>query len=167
MRLSLTDLSIAAMLSLRLQRRHLRSTAVLTLMAWVLALLAGVVNACQLQTYTPGTLTQGVSTRGDSAERGMHAGQALHAENGDHDAAVGHDGQSDTGKAGCLKFCDDESSSIATAKTSQADFVGMVTVASIDWLAAMPTATGALWRQVERPASQGPPLFIRFLRLTI
>ena len=86
MRLSLADLSIAAMLSLRLQRRHLRSTAVLTLIAWVLALLAGVVNACQLQTYTPGTLTQGVSTRGDSAERGMHAGQALHVEDGDHDA---------------------------------------------------------------------------------
>lgn len=167
MRLSLADLTIAAMLSLRFQRRHLRSTAVLTLMAWVLALLAGIVNACQLQTYSPGTLTPGVSTRGDSAERGMHAGRTLHVENGDHDVAGGYEGQSDTGKAGCLKFCDDESSSVATAKTSQADLVGMVTVASIDWLAAMPTATGAPWRQFERPASQGPPLFIRFLRLTI
>ena len=155
------------MLSLPLQRRHLRSTAVLTLMAWVLALLAGIVNACQLQTYTPGTLTPGVSARGDFAERGLHAGPALHVEEADHDVAGGHEGQSDTGKAGCLKFCDDESSTVATAKTSQTDLVGMVTVASVDWLAAMPTATGAPRRQVERPVSHGPPLYIRCLRLTV
>ncbi|MBN8489881.1 MAG: hypothetical protein J0M00_00410 [Burkholderiales bacterium] len=160
-------MTIAAMLSLPFQRRRLRSTAVLTLMAWVLALLAGIVNACQLQTYTPGTLTPGLSTQGGFAERGLLAGQPLLVEEGDHDVVGGHEGQSDTGKAGCLKFCDDESSTVATAKTSQADLVGMVTVSSIDWLAAMPIATGAPWRQVERPVSQGPPLFIRFLRLTI
>ena len=155
------------MLSLRFQRRHLRSTAVLTLLAWVFALLAGVVNACQLQTYTPGTLAPVVSTHGDFAERGMYAGQALHVEKADHDVADGYEGGSGTGKTGCLKFCDDESSTIAQAQVSYVDLVGMVTVASIDWLAAMPNATGAPLRQVERPVSQGPSLFIRFLRLTI
>jgi hypothetical protein len=154
------------MLSLPFQRRHLRSTAVLTLLAWLLALLAGIVNACQLQTYTPGTFVPVVSTQADFAEHGMHAGRALHVD-GDHDVAGGHEGQSDTGKVGCLKFCDDESSTVTQAKTFQADLVGMVTVASIDWLAAMPAAAGTPGRRIERPASQGPPLFIRFLRLTI
>ena len=156
------------MLSLPFQRRHLRSTAVLTLLAWVLALLAGVVNACQLQNYTPGIHAPGVYTQGDIAEHGLHAGQALHVKGGDHDVAGGQKGPSDPGKAGCLKFCDDESLSVAQSKASQADLVGMVTVARIDWLAVMPDTTGASWwRQIERPVSQGPPLFIRFLRLTI
>jgi hypothetical protein len=155
------------MLSLPFQRRHLRSIAVLTLMAWMFALLAGIANACQLQTYTPGTHAQFAPTHGEAAVPATHDGQALHAEKGDHDLAGGYDGKSDTGKAGCLKFCDDESATVAQAKVSQADLVGMVTVAQFDWLAPMPADTGAPWHRVERRASQGPPLFIRFLRLTI
>lgn len=36
----------------------------------------------------------------------------------------------DAGKAGCLKFCDDESSTVAKGKTAQTDVPGAVVVAS-------------------------------------
>ncbi len=155
------------MLSLPFHRRHLRSTAMLTLLAWALALMAGMVNACQFQAYTPGTHPSGASAHHDSNEWGMHAGHALRVGDGDHDAFGGHEGQSDTGKAGCLKFCDDKSSTVAKAEKAQADLPGILMVASIDWRPTMPIATVPPRRSVERPVSQGPPLFIRFLRLTI
>jgi hypothetical protein len=155
------------MLSLYFQRHHLRRTAGLTLLAWVLALLAGTVNACQVQLHGPGTQASVVITQGDSAERGMRARQTLHREAGDHDGAGGPAGHADAGKGACLKFCDDESSTVAKGEATQTDLPGIVKVASTDWLPAMPTATVASWRSVEQQGSQGPPLFIRFLRLTI
>ena len=97
----------------------------------------------------------------------MNARQLLDGEDGDHDGAGGPEGQADTGKAGCLKFCDDQSSTLAKGETAQTDLPGMVMTAAIDWLSAIPTATAATWRSAERQISQGPPLFIRFLRLTI
>ena len=142
------------MSTFHLTHRRLRRTAGVTLVVWLLALAAGVVNACALGPAGPERV-------------GLHAEVPSHEQHRDDGERPGHHHGSDSGQKSCLKFCDDESSSVTTAKASQADFVGMVTVASIDWLAAMPTATGAPWRQVERPASQGPPLFIRFLRLTI
>lgn len=165
--ITLPNLTITTMLSSPFQRRHLRSTAVLTLLAWVLALLAGMVNACQLQTYTPGTHTSVVSAHDRSGESGAHAEQALYGNDGNHSAVGGHEGQSDIGKAGCLKFCAEESSTVAKGETAQPDLLGIVTVASIDWQPEMPFATATPWRSVDQPVSQGPPLFIRFLRLTI
>lgn len=164
---TLPNLTNTTMLSLPIQRRHLRSTAVLTLLAWVLALLAGMVNACQLQTYTPGTHTPVVSVHDRSGESGADAEQAFHVNDGDHDAVGGHEGPSNTGMAGCLKFCADESSTVAKGETTQHDLLGMVMLVSIDWQPAMPFATATQWRSVDRLVSRGPPLFIRFQRLTI
>lgn len=152
------------MLSFDSQRRHLRRTTVLTLLAWVLALLAGVVNACQLQPYAPGALAQVSDSNSPSAVREMHVAQKAHA---DHAALASHEHQSDTGKAGCLKFCDESSTTVTPAKTAPTDLFGMPAVASIDWAAAAPDSVCAPWRRVEQPVCQGPPLFIRFLRLTI
>ncbi len=160
------------MLSLPFHRRYLHRTVWVTLLAWVLALLAGVANACQLQ--PPGALVSGTATGSPSAERGTHPMAAFHIEHGHHDAHALHDGAApdddaapDAGKAGCLKFCDDESSTMPQGKTAQGDVPGPVLVASINWHSALPTATVPVWRSAERPASQGPPLVIRLLRLTI
>jgi hypothetical protein len=97
----------------------------------------------------------------------MHVAQKAHAEHADHAALASHEHQSDTGKAGCLKFCDESSTTVTPAKTAPTDLVGMPAVASIDWAAAAPDSVCAPWRRVEQPVCQGPPLFIRFLRLTI
>jgi hypothetical protein len=155
------------MLSLPLQRRHLRRTAALTLLAWMLALLSGMVNACQLQLHTPGTHPSTVLSRSDAVEHDVHAGCALDGVGGVHDQVMGHHDQSDAAKAGCLKFCADESSTVAKGELAQPDLLGMAMVVGLDWQPAMPMATVSSWRSVERPVSQGPPLFIRFLRLTI
>jgi hypothetical protein len=40
-------------------------------------------------------------------------------------------------------------------------------MASAPWLPAVQVAAAAQWWPVERPASVGPPLFLRLLRLTI
>lgn len=137
------------MLPLYFQRCHLRRSAGLTLLAWVLALLTGMVNACQVQPHGAGTQVSVVSTQGEPAGAG------------------GPDGQANTDKPACLKFCDDESSTVVKGETAKTDLPGIVKGASIDWPPAMPTATVATWRSVVQQAAQGPPLFIRFLHLTI
>lgn len=156
------------MTSLTFQRRHLRRTAALTLMAWVLALLAGLVNACQVQPHGSGTQAPVAAARGVAAERGKYATQVPYRDRVDQDAAGEHGGPSpDTGKSDCLKFCDDESSSLPSGEASQPDLPGMVRVARIEWQPASPTVTAETGGAAERHVSQGPALFIRFRRLTI
>ena len=124
-----------------LYRHRLRRTAWVMLFAWVFALLAGVVNACQLQ--TPDRHATGV-TLGESAGHTVDAAQA-----------------------GCLKFCDDESSAAASGKTVQADLPGPVAVGASNWPLALHPGPSALMRADAPAATQGPPLVIRLLRLTI
>ena len=157
-----------SMVSLHFQRRHLRRTAVLTLIAWVLALVGGIVNACQLQTHAPGSYASPGPSHREAAEQAMHAGHVLPGE----EDAQGVDGgpgrhDADSAKAACLKFCNDESSTVAKHEAAQSDLPGMLAVASIDWQPETSAAAVTAWRSVERPGSRGPPLFIRFLRLTI
>ncbi len=155
------------MLSLPFHRRHLHRTVWVTLMSWVLALLVGVANACQLQSYGPRAPASATSIHGGLTEQGVNNTQAFYVEHGDNDGAK-HDGPTtDAAKAGCLKFCDDESSSATKARTAQSDVPVPVVVASVDWRSVIPTATVAMGRLAERPAFEGPPLVIRFLRLTI
>ncbi len=144
------------MLSMTFHPRRLRFTVRVTLLAWVLALLAGMVNACQLQPRGTGTSGSIAATQEHRAEHDDGHGRA-----GNHDPAV------DPSKAGCLKFCDDESSALAKGKSALPDLPAPAMLASADWRPAMPVANATTWRSVERPASQGPPLVIRFLRLTI
>ena len=128
-------------------RQQLRRTACVALLAWVFALFSGVANACLIQPVAP-------------VDR--------HLEHAHHHAADETGGpDNDGGKAGCLKFCTDESSALTKTKTSHADLPGPTLLASVDWQSATPVAAVVPWRPVERPASVGPPLFLRLLRLTI
>ena len=74
-------------------------------------------------------------------------------------STTAHDGR---GQGGCLKFCDDEFSTIAKGETAQTDVPGAVVVASVDWHAGVPTATVAMWavgRAASLPgAASGPTL---------
>jgi hypothetical protein len=83
------------------------------------------------------------------------------------EAGLGHEHPTvDAGKAGCLKFCADESSTLAKGHKTQHDLPGPAPMAGVQATSVIAVATVAPWRPVERPASLGPPLVIRLLRLT-
>lgn len=126
------------------------------LVIWVFALAAGVVNACAL---TPA----GLEERG-----GMHADATVPASHRDKGEQVGHHGhQRDSGKDSCLRFCDDESSAITKVKLPVVDLGLTLLTAAEPWSSVVAAIVADLAQSPERPASQGPPLVIRFLRLTL
>jgi len=158
----------ATVLTLPFHRRHLRRSVWVMLLAWSLALMAGVANACRLQSHGLRAPVAVAAIHGDSAEPALHPARTLPVEYSPHDGLSEHHGSTtEAAKAGCLKFCDDESSAVARSTTAQTDSPGPFMVANVEWRSAVPTGTVTIWRSVERPASRGPPLVIRFLRLTI
>ncbi len=163
----------AAMRTFTSDRRQLHNTACVTLLAWVLALMSGVVNACLLQPHgqtapassivTSSLGFAGVGVIELTVAHVEHSRHDLHqAPQADHDAA-----NEDAGKAGCLKFCADESSTLAKGKFTPVDLPNPVVVAVGEWPSVALLPIGTLRRSAERPASPGPPLVIRLLRLTI
>lgn len=159
--------------TLTFNRRQLRRTACVTLLAWVLALMSGVVNACLLQ---PHGQTATASSTATSSPEFAHAGlidsTVAHVERSHHDShraqQADHDAaKEDAGKVGCLKFCADESSALAKGKFAQGELPNPAVVAVVEWPPLVLLPIGTLRISVERPASPGPPLFMRFLRLTI
>jgi hypothetical protein len=154
---------------LHFTRRLLRHTACVALFAWVFALVSGFANACLVQAAEPGAsaFSRPVGTRTGGCDSGVGpcehgAGSAQHHADSARGEPVQHGG-----KAVCLKFCADESYAPVKGKASQADLPGPVLVAGAPWSPAVQVAAAAPWQAVERPASVGPPIFLRLLRLTI
>jgi len=149
-------------------RRQLRHAACVTLFAWMFALLSAVANACLLQNNPQGELGSvssqaGAAAAGDTAAPATRQVQHVQHHGGDEDDGLGNDGA----KAGCLKFCAGESSAVIKSKAAQADMPGPIFMANAPWPLAAPIAAASRLPRVARPASVGPPLFIRLLRLTI
>jgi hypothetical protein len=148
-------------------RRQLRRTARVTLVVWLFALAAGVVNACVLAPAGAAERRVAPVSHVDIAAHGVLAGAALDGVHVQGGSVLPHGHGHDAGRANCLKFCDDESSAIAKVKLPVVDpGAGMVTVVEA-W-----NPTGAIGgpgflRAPEPPGSKGPPLVIRFLRLTL
>lgn len=153
---------------LHITRQQLRHTACVALFAWVFALVSGVANACLTPAAEPGAATFALAVGAPTAR--CDSGAATCARDAvpahHHADAEPGDPVPDGGKAVCLKFCADGSSALVKSKTSQADLPGPVLLASAQWLPAMPVTAAVPWQPVERPASVGPPLFLRLLRLT-
>ena len=159
---------IHSMSAFHFDRRQLRRTAWATLAVWVLALAAGVFNACALAPAGP--VDRAIGHVGVSAH-GEHASTpTLFAIESHHEQAetVGHHehGQ-DAGKGSCLKFCADESSAIAKVKLPVVDLSATLLTAAEPWSAIVAVGGIGFRQLLERPGSQGPPLVIRFLRLTL
>ena len=148
-------------------RRQLRQTACLTLFAWMFALLSGVVNACLTQPDAQAGLgpipLQADLLVGNAAGRVTRQVERTDHLGADEDDRRGHH----SAEEGCLKFCDEESSAVAKRSAQLSDVAGLVFLVSLHWLSAAPVAAAAEGTPVERPASVGPPLFVRLLRLTI
>jgi hypothetical protein len=130
-------------------RRRLRRTARATLMAWLFALTAGVVNACVLVPVEP----------------------VEHAVGKVSVAHHGHGHEDDSGKASCLKFCDDESSAIAKVKLPVVDLGSSLLTVVEPWNSIAAADRLGFRHSLEPTGSRGPPLVselvIRFLRLTL
>jgi hypothetical protein len=154
---------------LHFTRRQLRHTACVALFAWVFGLVSGVANACLLQNAEPGaaafSFAAGAQMAGCDSGVALCEHEARSAEN-HADSARGEPVQHG-GKAVCLKFCADESYAPAKGKASQADLPGPVLLAGAPWSPAVQVAAAAQWQAGERPASVGPPIFLRLLRLTL
>jgi len=149
-------------------RRQLHRTAWATLVVWVLALAAGVVNACALTTAGPmdrSILRVGIVVHDKHASAPSSA--AIESSHEQAETVGHHEHGQDFGKGSCLKFCDEESSAIAKVKLQVVDLSATLLTAAEPWNAIV-AAGGVGFRQsLERPGSQGPPLVIRFLRLTL
>jgi hypothetical protein len=137
----------------------LRRVVWLTLLTWSFALASGVVNACVLNLAER---TAEGSTPAPHIEAATHAGPS--AGIGGH-AADDHGGSS--GKNTCLKFCDDESSALAKSTHCGADVLAALVDLRVERRLAVPAVKLASGLLPEPPRAQGPPLVIRFLRLTL
>lgn len=157
------------MLKLPFTSRQRRYTACMTLFAWMFALVSGVANACLIHPGAPG------ETGSDSSQAEVMDASALRPakrdaepvhHHADHDRGDGGRA-SDGSKAGCLKFCADESTALIKSKAAQADVSGLIFLTSVQWQ--LPARVAVVWQRppVERPATVGPPVFIRLMRLTI
>jgi hypothetical protein len=156
----------------RSSSRRLRQFVWLTLLAWSFALASGVVNACLLT--VPGPITDGSTppVHGEGATQGRPDDEAM----GLHSAAGGEAGvanlvqyehqQGSSGKDTCLKFCDDESSAVVKSTSLGVDLVMALVEPGVRRIAVPVENIGAGWLP-EQPRAQGPPLVIRFLRLTL
>lgn len=159
---------IHSMSAFHFDRRQLRRTAWATLVVWMLAMAAGVVNACAL---TPSGSEERATVQGGIVVHEAHVvapsssaieSHHLQSETGGH-----HDHGQDSGKGSCLKFCDDESSAIAKVKLPVVDLSATLLTAAAPWSAFVAVGGAAFRQSLQRPGSQGPPLVIRFLRLTL
>lgn len=150
--------------TLAFNRRQLHHTACVTLLGWVLALMLGVLNACLRQPHGWTASVSSTPSHREFADAGridLTVSQVGHGHRGDQCASK------DAGQAGCFKFCSDESSTLVKGKFLHADLPNSVGVAVVEWPSMAPLPMGTLRMSAERPASPGPPLVIRFLRLMI
>jgi hypothetical protein len=154
--------------ALSFHRRRLRRTVWVTLGAWVFAFCAGVANACMLAPH--GSAEHGVVAASPSrADAQPHRASAssVGGQRG-HDETVAQQGQEQgAGKDSCLKFCDDESSALSKNKTTAFDLGQPLLVVVAPWSPMVPSRTLGTKLSLQRPTAQGPPLAIRFLRLTL
>lgn len=152
-------------------RRRLRRTAWATLVVWLFALTAGVVHACMLAPAGPTERAAGLVWHAENAAHELAAGAATGTRDGSrHDQAESvftHGHAEDSGKVSCLKFCDDESSAIAKVKLVFVDPGSSLLTVHEPWNAVAATGSAGFRPSRQWPGSRGPPLVIRFLRLTL
>jgi len=160
--------------ALHFDRRRLRRTVCVTLAAWLFALTAGVVNACVLTPHSDALRAAVLETHRESPARQepagspAQAGDDQHRSHDDRSARAGHaqDG-GDAGQGSCVKFCDDESSALAKYNAPILDLGAGVATVFEPWSAAVSITGAESRRSLERLPAHGPPLAIRFLRLTL
>lgn len=133
---------------LRLHRGRLRRTGWAVLVGWVLAFATGWVNACLLAPPVVG---------------GHGTSESVAAKITDAHHGPGHD----AGKDSCVKFCGDESTALSKGKATSVDVHVLPVPVAAAWRASMADLGIDTGPSLTRPRVHGPPLVIRFLRLTL
>jgi hypothetical protein len=149
--------------------RRMRQLVWLTLLAWLFGLAAGVVNACVLSLPGPVVPSSAQSVQGRAAHHGVagFAHGSVTPDEQEHEQEHEQEDEQDSGKDTCLKFCDEESTALSKTKTYGADTpVALVELGDLRGTA-VPIKCIGNRISLQRPVAQGPPLVIRFLRLTL
>lgn len=133
------------MYAIRNSTHRMQRLVWLTLLAWSFALASGIANACVLSLSAR-------AAGASSPPAQMHA----------HEHEPGSAGQDS-----CLKFCDDESSALAKSTSYAADLGAALVDPRLERRLAVPPLQADPGAPLEPPRAQGPPLVIRFLRLTL
>lgn len=145
----------------RIDNRAKHSTAFAMLLAWAIALVSGVANACLLEVRN--TNHEGFAIAHSAASDVGHESPKSKAL-----AVSGHHSVSDAAKAPCLKVCNDVAYSLLrlNSKIDPTD-PGLASFVTVLWTAAIPVIsaprrTNDLW-----PPPLGLPLRLRFSRLAL
>jgi len=149
----------------RLHRRHLRRAVWLTTAAWCFALFSGVVNACLLTPAGAARIEGALHEVVHAAAQALPAGHAVPGGHRGHGALP--DVEHGAGTQSCLKFCDDGSTALSKTTASAVDPGVPMGAALAAWnptLADSGSASQPWWIGL---TATGPPLVIRFLRLTL
>jgi hypothetical protein len=157
----------------RFYRRRRRQVIWLTCASWLFALTAGVVNSCVLSlagSAAPGSHEVAQDRVAPTDENANIAAASRSVDHHEHGVLVvddGHDRKHDAPTGGCLKFCDDESSALLKS-TPQTFDLSVAVVAAIESWRSVASMAGASARLAgAEPSAQGPPIVVRFLRLTL
>lgn len=141
--------------------RSRRSTSFVVLLVWLFAVASGIANACVLKTHE--VHAHVVAAKPVEAAH-AHSASAGHALN-----AADHQGDEvDISKAPCLKACDDGAQLLIKQQTSlHLGDSGSLFLVSILWTTAIPVATIPRQREGLQSAAHGPPVRVRYSRLTL
>ncbi len=141
--------------------RSKRNTAFMVLLVWLFAVASGIVNACVLQ-------AQGANTH-FGATKPFEVANVRSASTGHTPDVADHQGDEfDVSKAPCLKVCDDGTQLLIKQQTSlDLGDPGSSFLASVLWTTVIPVATIPRQREGFQSAVHGPPIRVRYSRLTL
>lgn len=149
-------------------QRRARYTAIVMLFVWLLALGTGIANACLVQADHA---RHGHLSQQDAGITSMTA-TALDARAGDHASAEGppdaDDHDTSPGKLACQNFCAAEQTGVLKQPDdAPAHLDNAPVLVSMWWVAPLPVDRVFPMPALHDPPWTEPPVFIRFLRLTI
>lgn len=144
-----------------LNGRSKRNTAFVVLLVWLFAVASGIANACVLQAQGGnsnfGAIKPFEATHARSAAAGHTPGAANHGS-----------AELDISKAPCLKVCDDGTQLLIKQQTSlDLGDPGSAFLLSVLWTTVIPFVPSPRQRDELQAISHGPPIRVRYSRLTL
>lgn len=149
-------------------QRRTRYTVAVMLFVWLLALGTGIANACLVQedharhghlSHQDAGVTSMTATALD-AMAGDHAPVEAHPDADDHDTSAG--------KMACQNFCAAEQTGVVKQQNdAPAHLDDTLVLVSMWWVAPLSADRAFPMPALDDPRWTEPPVFIRFLRLTI
>lgn len=140
--------------------RAIRTTASLTLLAWLFALVSGVANACLLEREDGGPRGASSESSHRTAGHGKSADHVKSAADPAHDVEIS--------KEPCLKVCDDGSHSLPS-QNAGADLndPGAAVLIAVLWVSSANDVAMPDRLREWRPPPPGQPVRTRYSRLTL